>query len=84
SHAEPVAIAAHNLALAITKIGSLSELHISMMMNRHMSQLPPLLPANGGVNSDFMIAQVTAVALANANQALAPPATVDSLPTSAN
>ena len=83
-HAEPVAMAVDNLALAIAEIGSLSERRISMMMDRHMSQLPPFLVANGGVNSGFMIAQVTAAALASDNKALAHPASVDSLPTSAN
>ena len=83
-HAEPVAMAADNLALAIAEVGSLSERRISMMMDRHMSQLPPFLVENGGVNSGFMIAQVTAAALASDNKALAHPASVDSLPTSAN
>jgi histidine ammonia-lyase len=83
-HAEPVAMAADNLALAIAEIGSLSERRISMMMDVHMSQLPPFLVENGGVNSGFMIAQVTAAALASDNKALAHPASVDSLPTSAN
>lgn len=83
-HAEPVAMAADNLALALAEIGSLSERRISLMMDMHMSQLPPFLVANGGVNSGFMIAQVTAAALASDNKALAHPASVDSLPTSAN
>ncbi|MBC2654677.1 histidine ammonia-lyase [Pseudomonas sp. MSSRFD41] len=83
-HAEPVAMAADNLALAISEIGSLSERRISLMMDKHMSQLPPFLVANGGVNSGFMIAQVTAAALASENKALAHPHSVDSLPTSAN
>ena len=83
-HAEPVAMAADNLALAIAEIGSLSERRISLMMDKHMSQLPPFLVANGGVNSGFMIAQVTAAALASDNKALAHPHSVDSLPTSAN
>ncbi|MCQ4348005.1 histidine ammonia-lyase [Pseudomonas stutzeri] len=83
-HAEPVAMAADNLALAIAEIGSLSERRISLMMDMHMSQLPPFLVANGGVNSGFMIAQVTAAALASDNKALAHPHSVDSLPTSAN
>ena len=83
-HAEPVAMAADNLALALAEIGSLSERRISMMMDVHMSQLPPFLVENGGVNSGFMIAQVTAAALASDNKALAHPASVDSLPTSAN
>ncbi len=83
-HAEPVAMAADNMALAIAEIGSLSERRISLMMDKHMSQLPPFLVANGGVNSGFMIAQVTAAALASDNKALAHPHSVDSLPTSAN
>lgn len=83
-HAEPVAMAADNIALAIAEIGSLSERRISLMMDKHMSQLPPFLVANGGVNSGFMIAQVTAAALASENKALSHPHSVDSLPTSAN
>ncbi|MFS2202897.1 aromatic amino acid lyase, partial [Pseudomonas sp. Pseusp3] len=72
-HAEPVAMAADNMALAIAEIGSLSERRISLMMDKHMSQLPPFLVANGGVNSGFMIAQVTAAALASENKALSHP-----------
>lgn len=83
-HAEPVAMAADNLALAIAEIGALAERRISLMMDKHMSQLPPFLVENGGVNSGFMIAQVTAAALASENKALAHPHSVDSLPTSAN
>jgi histidine ammonia-lyase len=83
-HAEPVAMAADNLALALAEIGALSERRISLMMDKHMSQLPSFLVSNGGVNSGFMIAQVTAAALASDNKALAHPASVDSLPTSAN
>lgn len=83
-HAEPVAMAADNLALALAEIGSLTERRISLMMDRNMSQLPAFLVDNGGVNSGFMIAQVTAAALASDNKALAHPASVDSLPTSAN
>ena len=83
-HAEPVAMAADNMALAIAEIGALSERRISLMMDKHMSQLPPFLVANGGVNSGFMIAQVTAAALASENKALAHPHSVDSIPTSAN
>lgn len=83
-HAEPVAMAADNLALAFAEIGSLSERRISLMMDKHMSQLPPFLVENGGVNSGFMIAQVTAAALASENKALSHPSSVDSIPTSAN
>jgi histidine ammonia-lyase len=83
-HAEPVAMAADNIALAIAEVGALSERRIALMMDKHMSQLPPFLVRNGGVNSGFMIAQVTAAALASENKALPHPHSVDSLPTSAN
>ncbi|RRJ83627.1 histidine ammonia-lyase [Aestuariirhabdus litorea] len=83
-HAEPVAMAADNLALAIAEIGSLSERRMALLIDSHLSQLPPFLVDNGGVNSGFMIAQVTAAALASENKSLAHPASVDSLPTSAN
>lgn len=77
-------MAADNLALAIAETGALAERRISLMMDKHMSQLPPFLVEKGGVNSGFMIAQVTAAALASENKALAHPHSVDSLPTSAN
>jgi histidine ammonia-lyase len=83
-HAEPVAFAADNAALAIAEIGALSERRVALMMDAHMSGLPPFLAPDGGVNSGFMIAQVTAAALASENKALAHPRSVDSLPTSAN
>ena len=83
-HAEPVAFAADNLALAIAEIGALSERRIALLMDAHLSGLPPFLVEDGGVNSGFMIAQVTAAALASENKALAHPHVVDSLPTSAN
>ena len=83
-HAEPVAFAADNLALAIAEIGALSERRIALLIDAHLSKLPPFLVENGGVNSGFMIAQVTAAALASENKSLAHPASVNSLPTSAN
>ncbi|AOM39371.1 histidine ammonia-lyase [Xenorhabdus hominickii] len=83
-HAEPVAMASDNLAIALAEIGSLSERRIALLMDSNMSQLPPFLVENSGVNSGFMIAQVTAAALASENKALAHPSSVDSLPTSAN
>ncbi len=83
-HAEPVAMAADNLALAIAEIGSLSERRMALLIDSALSKLPPFLVDNGGVNSGFMIAQVTAAALASENKSLAHPASVDSLPTSAN
>ncbi len=83
-HAEPVAFAADNLALVLAETGALSERRIALMMDTHLSDLPPFLVKDGGVNSGFMIAQVTAAALASENKSLAHPASVDSLPTSAN
>ncbi|TKB55058.1 histidine ammonia-lyase [Ferrimonas aestuarii] len=83
-HAEPVAMAADNLAIAISEIGALAERRIALLIDRNLSGLPPFLVDNGGVNSGFMIAQVTAAALASENKTLAHPASVDSLPTSAN
>jgi histidine ammonia-lyase len=83
-HGEPVAMAADNLALAIAEIGALAERRMALLIDTHMSKLPPFLVAKGGLNSGFMIAQVTAAALASENKSLAHPASVDSLPTSAN
>ena len=83
-HAEPVGFAADNLALAIAEIGALSERRMALLVDTHLSKLPPFLVENGGLNSGFMIAQVTAAALASENKSLAHPATVDSMPTSAN
>ncbi len=83
-HAEPIAMAADNLALAIAEIGSLSERRMALLIDSNMSKLPPFLVEKGGLNSGFMIAQVTAAALASENKSLAHPASVDSLPTSAN
>ena len=83
-HAEPVAFAADNLALAIAEIGALSERRTALMMDTGLSGLPPFLVEDGGVNSGFMIAHVTAAALASENKSHAHPASVDSLPTSAN
>jgi histidine ammonia-lyase len=83
-HAEPVAFAADGLALAIAEIGSMSERRVALLMDAGLSGLPPFLVTDSGVNSGFMIAQVTAAALASENKALAVPRSVDSLPTSAN
>lgn len=83
-HAEPVAIAADALAIAISEMGALSERRIALLIDSSLSELPPFLTEHGGVNSGFMIAHVTAAALASENKSLAHPASVDSLPTSAN
>jgi histidine ammonia-lyase len=83
-HAEPVAFAADIIALAVSEIGAISERRTSLLLDTGLSDLPPFLVRDGGLNSGFMIAQVTAAALASENKSLAHPASVDSLPTSAN
>ncbi|MCK8326061.1 aromatic amino acid lyase, partial [Erwinia amylovora] len=83
-HAEPVAFAADILALAVAEIGAISERRMALLLDSSLSGLPPFLVNDGGVNSGFMISQVTAAALASENKSLAHPGSVDSLPTSAN
>ncbi|HIC79504.1 MAG TPA: histidine ammonia-lyase, partial [Kiloniellaceae bacterium] len=83
-HAEPVAFAADMLAMAMAEIGALSERRIALLVDATMSTLPAFLVAEPGLNSGFMIAHVTAAALASENKMLSHPASVDSLPTSAN
>ncbi|HEY4083400.1 MAG TPA: histidine ammonia-lyase [Burkholderiaceae bacterium] len=83
-HAEPVALAADAMACAIAEVGAIAERRIAMLIDTGVSRLPPFLTANAGLNSGFMIAHVTAAALASENKSLAHPASVDSLPTSAN
>lgn len=83
-HAEPVALAADGMALAIAEVGAIAERRIAMLIDAGVSRLPPFLTADAGLNSGFMIAHVTAAALASENKSLAHPASVDSLPTSAN
>jgi histidine ammonia-lyase len=83
-HAEPVALAADGMALAIAEVGAIAERRIAMLIDSSVSRLPPFLTADAGLNSGFMIAHVTAASLASENKSLAHPASVDSLPTSAN
>jgi len=83
-HAEPVAFAADYLALAIAEIGALSERRVALLIDPHLSGLPPALVEGSGLKSGFMIAQVTAAALASENKSHAHPASVDSMPTSMN
>lgn len=83
-HAEPVAFAADTIAIALSEIGSLSERRVALLVDAHMSTLPAFLVAEPGLNSGFMIAHVTAAALASENKILCHPASIDSLPTSAN
>jgi histidine ammonia-lyase len=83
-HAEPVALTADAMAVAIAEVGAIAERRIAMLIDAGVSRLPPFLSAEPGLNSGFMIAHVTAASLASENKSLAHPASVDSLPTSAN
>ncbi|MDJ0896013.1 MAG: histidine ammonia-lyase [Alphaproteobacteria bacterium] len=83
-HAEPVALAADQMALALAEVGSLAERRIALLIDPAFSALPAFLTPEPGLNSGFMIIQVTAAALAAENKQRAAPASIDSLPTSAN
>lgn len=83
-HGEIIAMAADNLALAIAEMGANAERRIALLIDKSFSGLPAFLVKDNGVNSGFMIAHVTAAALASENKSLAHPHSVDSLPTSAN
>ncbi|MBV8749520.1 MAG: aromatic amino acid lyase, partial [Candidatus Eremiobacteraeota bacterium] len=82
-HAEPVALAADALAVAIAELGNISERRTALLVDPTFSQLPAFLATDPGLESGYMIAQVTAAALASENKGLAHPASVDSIPTSA-
>ena len=83
-HAEPIGFAVDNLALVIAELGSISERRTALLVDPSFSGLPAFLVKNSGVNSGFMIAQVTAASLVSENKALATPTVTDSIPTSAN
>jgi histidine ammonia-lyase len=83
-HAEPVAFAADIIALSVAEIGAIAERRLALLLDTGLSGLPPFLVRQGGLNSGFMMAQVTAAAVASENKSMAHPASVDSLPTSAN
>src|SRR5262249_59492530 len=83
-HAEPVAFAADQLAMALCEIGNISERRTSILVDPKMSGLPAFLVKESGLNSGFMIAQVTASALVAENRMLAHPTSLDTVPTSAN
>jgi histidine ammonia-lyase len=83
-HGEPMAFAADVLAIALAELGAISERRIEKLTHHSFSGLPPFLVADAGLNSGFMIAQVTAAALASENKGHAHPASVDSIPTSAD
>ena len=83
-HGEPMALAADFLAIALAELGSISERRTEKLTNQAFSGLPAFLVADAGLNSGFMLAQVTAAALASENKTLCHPASVDSIPTSAD
>ncbi|HSD25902.1 MAG TPA: histidine ammonia-lyase [Vicinamibacteria bacterium] len=83
-HGEPVAMASDVLAIALAELGAISERRIERLVNPALSDLPAFLTREGGFQSGLMIAHVTAAALASENKGLAHPASVDSIPTSAN
>lgn len=83
-HGEPMALAADVLAIGVSELGAISERRIEKLTNTAFSGLPPFLVEDAGLNSGFMMAQVTAAALASENKGLCHPASVDSIPTSAD
>ncbi|GAB5374279.1 MAG: histidine ammonia-lyase [Acuticoccus sp.] len=84
-HAEPVAFAADQIALAIAELGSIAQRRIALLVDPSLNfDLPPFLTPNPGLNSGLMIAEVTSAALMSENRQMAAPASIDSTPTSAN
>jgi histidine ammonia-lyase len=83
-HGQPVALAMDFLGIAVAELANISERRIERLVNPNLSGLPAFLVSDGGLNSGFMIAQYTAAALVSENKVLAHPASVDSIPTSAN
>lgn len=83
-HGQPVSTACDVLAIAAAQLANISERRLENLMDTSLSGLPPFLATQSGINSGFMIAQVTAAALASENKVLCHPASVDSIPTSAN
>ncbi|HZU14633.1 MAG TPA: histidine ammonia-lyase [Chloroflexota bacterium] len=83
-HGEPLAMAMDYLAIGLAELADISERRIEVMLDPSFSELPPFLTMHGGVESGFMVSQYTAAALISENRVLAHPASVDSVPTSAN
>ncbi|MHB8756443.1 MAG: histidine ammonia-lyase [Bacillota bacterium] len=83
-HGQPVAIAMDLAGIALAELGSISERRVERLVNPQLSGLPAFLTRNGGLNSGLMIAQYTAAALVSEDKILASPASVDSIPSSAN
>jgi len=83
-HGEPIAMAMDYMAIALSELANISERRIERLVNPHLSGLPPFLVERSGLHSGYMVAQYTAAALVSENKSLAHPASVDSIPTSAN
>lgn len=83
-HGEPISMALDFLAIAMSEFASISERRIALMMDSNFSELPNFLTPKPGLNCGFMLAQVTAASLVSENKSLGYPASVDSIPTSAN
>lgn len=83
-HGQPVALVLDYLAIATSELANISDRRVEQLIDPSLSNLPAFLTRNPGLNSGFMMAQVTAAALVNENKVLAYPASVDSIPTSAN
>jgi histidine ammonia-lyase len=83
-HGQPIALAMDFLGIALSEIADISERRINRLVNPHLSDLPAFLTTEGGIESGLMIAQYTAAALVSENKVLAHPASVDSIPTSAD
>ncbi len=83
-HAEPIGLAADGIALALSEVGSMAERRIALLTDENHSMLPAFLASDSGIDSGFMVAQVTAAALASENKSLAHPASADSIPTTGN
>jgi histidine ammonia-lyase len=83
-HGQPVALAMDFLSIALSELANISERRIERLVNPQLSGLPAFLVSDGGLNSGFMLAQYTAASLVSENKALSHPASVDSIPTSAN
>lgn len=83
-HGQPISLACDTLAIAIAQLANISERRLENLMDANQSGLPPFLATHSGKNSGLMIAQVTAAALVSENKVLCHPASVDSIPTSAN
>src|SRR5690606_2994819 len=83
-HGQPLALAADYAAIAVAELANISERRVEQLVNPALSGLPGFLTEHGGLNSGYMVAQYTAAALVSENKVLAHPASVDSIPTSAN